>query len=51
VLELYLYIVFPHLLGGFPAYFHLYMYYILWPLATEEYKLSIPITRDPPSLR
>jgi hypothetical protein len=27
---------------GFPAYCHLYMYYILWPLAPMEYKLLIP---------
>jgi hypothetical protein len=35
---IYLYIVFPHLLGGFPAYLHTCTCTIyMWPLAPMEY--------------
>jgi hypothetical protein len=39
---IYLYIVVSPYVRGFPAYLHLYLYYILWPLAPREYNLSIP---------
>ena len=33
---------FAQMLGAFLHIAHLYMYYILWPLAPWEYKLLIP---------
>ena len=33
---------FAQMLGAFLYIAHLYMYYILWPLAPWEYKLLIP---------
>jgi hypothetical protein len=39
---IYLYIVVFLYVRRFLAYLHLYLYYILWPLAPREYNLSIP---------